>query len=135
MSFLVFKLKATCVKIIMSIYKLRYRFKSYLSINVSNQEMRNKLGKPLYPRGESVVNIWKALQASFINSFDGTTQGKKPDMVDWETNMVQSPKAYEALSVMLSPHGEFLPLEIDGESWHLYYTTSIYDEVDMGASL
>ncbi|AFU98421.2 hypothetical protein [Simiduia agarivorans] len=118
----------------MAIYKLRYRFKSYLSINVSNQEMRDKLGKPLYPRGESVADIWKPLQASLINTFDETSQSKKPDIADWETNMVLSPNAYEALSTMLSPYGEFLPLKIEGETWHLYNTTSIYDDIDLNAS-
>lgn len=48
--------------------------------------------------------------------------------------MVLSPKAYEALSAMLSPYGEFLPLEIEGETWHLYNTNSIYDDVDMSHS-
>ncbi|BFM10649.1 hypothetical protein R50072_08020 [Simiduia litorea] len=118
----------------MTIYKLRYRFKSYLSINITNEEMWAKLGKPLYPRGESVSSIWQPMSASFINTFDETANGKQPDIADWETNMVFGPKAYDALASMLLPFGEFLPLSIEGEVWYVFNATTIYNTVDDSAS-
>lgn len=114
----------------MSIYKLRYKLKTFLSVHIDSVEMREKMGKVIYPNGESLTSQWKPVEGRFYNQFDNSDNGKMPEISDWAGNMVLSPKAYQILKTPLSDFGEFLPVTLNSEQWHIFNTTHIQNEID-----
>lgn len=118
----------------MSIYKLAYRVRSYLSFVVSPEELEDKLGSVTYPNGKPLASLWQPMVATLYNRYNDNAEGKMPDISDWVGNMVFSDAAFAALESMLSPFGEFLPLQVGENGWYVYNATEIYNCVDSSKS-
>lgn len=118
----------------MAIYKLTYRLKSYLSLIVSADALEEKLGAVTYPKGEPLKDIWHPLEASFYNRYNDNTEGKLPEISDWVGNMVLSAAAFQSLTPLLAPFGEFLPVNVNGVDWYIYNATTIYNCIDESLS-
>lgn len=118
----------------MAIYKLRYRIKSYLSVFIDNNELREKLGKMQFPKGDCMRDIWRAPEARLFNRSSNNTEGKLPQISDWNGNMVFSPQAFDTLADELMPFGEFLPVTIESDTWYLFNATTISNAVNESKS-
>jgi hypothetical protein len=67
----------------------------------------------------SLASFWKMPTTGFSE-----IQGERnfiPDITTWiGATLVLSPKAYRFLSDLLAPFGEFLPVSIEGEIYHIF---------------
>lgn len=118
----------------MTAFKLKYRLKSFLSVDIDNNELREKLGQIIYPNGEPMAEIWHQPKGRLYNQYFDNDEGKLPDISDWVGNMVLSPQAYKVLREPLEACGELLPitLTIDGseQTWFVFNVTAICNAVD-----
>lgn len=122
----------------MTAYKLKFRLKSYLSVDIDNNELRDKLGKIIYPNGEPMADVWNQPTGRLYNQYFDNDEGKLPEISDWVGNMVLGPVAYEVLKKPLQGCGELLPitLSVDGEdqTWYVFNVTAICNAVDESKS-
>jgi len=78
----------------------------------------------------SMKNWWHGLTASF-NNIVGDPPADIPDISEWHGgSLVFSRKAYDCLYALLEPHGEFLPVDCDGEIFFVFncFTLALVDE-------
>lgn len=114
----------------MRAYKLRYRVRSYLSVDINSKDMRAALGSSMFPFGKSLSEHWQEpLKAKLFNHYLQNTEGQAPDISDFAGNMVLSPAVYSDLQDAMFPYGEFLPVDINGEIWQIFNATT-YLEAD-----
>lgn len=117
----------------MKFYKLRYRLKSYLSVVISNDELR-KLGSKRFLTGDTRGDNWPEIHAELFNRQLNNNEGGIPNISDWVGNMVFSKTAYNNLKIKLADCGEFLPITIGDNTWYIFNVTAINDQVDETSS-
>lgn len=71
----------------------------------------------------SMKSWWKTPETKFTN-IDGGPSGSNPDVSLWTggagSSLVFSPKAYRILNELLQSSGEFLPVKIGDETYHIF---------------
>jgi hypothetical protein len=70
-----------------------------------------------------VQEIWKPLE---VEVFQNENTVDLPDLSIWRDLIIMNQRAHEALSDLLSPFGEFLPVELLGKTGYLYHCTNIH---------
>ena len=70
-----------------------------------------------------VQEIWKPLE---VEVFQNENTVDLPDLSIWRDLIIMNQRAHEALSDLLSPFGEFLPVELLGKNGYLYHCTNIH---------
>jgi hypothetical protein len=70
-----------------------------------------------------VQEIWKPLE---VEAFQNENTVDLPDLSIWRDLIIMNQRAFEALSDLLSPFGEFLPVELLGKTGYLYHCTNIH---------
>ena len=85
----------------------------------------SELNTPLAP-------LWKTPETRYINT--NKNHALRPDISCWiDATLVLSPKAYRLFKDSLQNEGEFLPVEIDNETYYIYNCFS-WGEVNSEAS-
>ncbi|WP_444932500.1 hypothetical protein [Microbulbifer sp. JTAC008] len=102
----------------MSVYKVTFQEKAP-RINIDVPTMMKTLGGFKFvfdgtPREE----IWKKFTASLFNNEEIAT-----DLGEWQRNICFNLKAYNALHLNLDRYGEFLPIDLSGETWFIFNIT------------
>lgn len=70
-----------------------------------------------------VQEIWKPLE---VEVFQNENTVDLPDLSIWRDLIIMNQRAFEALDDLLSPFGEFLPVELLGKTGYLYHCTNIH---------
>ncbi|MGI9283008.1 MAG: hypothetical protein ACR2PX_25715 [Endozoicomonas sp.] len=105
------------------IYKLNFS-EHTMRLHIDVPTMMKKLGEFNFvldatPR----LPIWEAFQAEWQ---DGTGS-ENMDVAIWQRNLCFSPESYLKLASKLKAYGEFLPITVEGETWHIFNITHTLD--------
>ncbi len=60
--------------------------------------------------------IWKTFKAEWQSEADT----RKMNFATWQRNICFSPESYLKLASKLKAYGEFLPISVEGETWHIF---------------
>tara|TARA_Y100001951_G_scaffold101708_1_gene107072 strand:- start:397 stop:954 length:558 start_codon:yes stop_codon:yes gene_type:complete len=77
-----------------------------------------KLVRRLSNSNVSIVDRWVKPSCGFNKKYK--SKSEPSDVSLWGSFLLLSPLAYESLSAELSAHGEFLPIDLNGEDWWLF---------------
>lgn len=110
------------------IYKLGYDFENTAMLSIDGVELAKKMPS-LRPRFFAISrhSEWVAPEATFYYSENFRGQiGETPDISIWSTGvLVLNPNAYDVFKSSLSQSGEFLPVLVNGDTYHLMNTLYI----------
>ena len=113
------------------IYKLNHDYKNTYSLLIDGGELYKKM--PTYRGrflGKPKLHEWVAPEASFYygENFEGMRE-TLPDVSMWALGVILlSPAAYTVFHACLEKAGEFLPITIEGETYHLFNVLYIIPE-------
>lgn len=113
------------------IYRLKYDYQNTYLLFIDGVELGTKM--PSYrPRflGKPRLNEWVMPEASFYYSenFEGM-RATLPDISIWSAGvLVLNPAAYKIFHACLEKAGEFLPINIEGETYYLFNVLYIIPE-------
>lgn len=107
------------------IFKLKNDFENTYSLLIENVELGRKMPayRPKYT-AKPRLHEWVKPEASFYYSpnFAGTGEAI-PDITTWSAGvLVLNPKAYSLFENALAKSGEFLPIDVCGETYYLFNT-------------
>lgn len=77
-----------------------------------------KLVRRLSNSRVSIVDRWVKPSCGFNKKYK--SKSEPSDVALWGSFLLLSPLAYESLSPELSPHGVFLPIDLNGKDWWLF---------------
>lgn len=83
-----------------------------------------------HTRNTRMSSWWKPLDVTF-EARPANPKGSIPDLCGWiDATLVLSPRAFRMLGELLEPHGEFLPVSVEGETFRIFncFTTVKADE-------
>ncbi|GAB1260346.1 hypothetical protein [Aurantivibrio plasticivorans] len=73
----------------------------------------------------SLASFWPEMSTGFTETVD---ERLLPDIIMWlDYGLLLSPAAKIYLGEVLKPYGEFLPIHIDGEQWHIFNCLTVVD--------
>lgn len=71
-------------------------------------------------RNTRMSSWWKPLDVTF-EARPANPKGSIPDLSGWnDATLVLSPRAFRILGELLEPYGEFLPVSVEGETFHIF---------------
>ncbi|WP_413113974.1 hypothetical protein [Thaumasiovibrio sp. DFM-14] len=118
----------------MSIYQVRNLTQSYKvlehnpyqrAIEQGDEVLLQRLfNEPVNSRG--LKDVWVEESVEFTSHYDTSTL--VPDVSVWASFLVLNQKAYVSLRSALESDGEFLPINIDGEPFHVFNVMSFGQE-------
>lgn len=116
----------------MSIYRIREDHDNFLMFNLTPDELRSKMGRRFryfINRTPKAQPDWVKPDATFKKDTQIKGADKLPDISYWTTShMVLNQKAYDVLSSNLEAYGEFLPVNVEGNSYYVFNTLKLVDE-------
>ncbi len=124
----------------MNVYKLSFNYTDYLNLDIDletlGNEIEEKIGDDEFydysQNNRSLKDSWVDVGGSFVNV--GLDTNQRPDITAWNgANLVLSRVAYNILKDDLAPYGEFLPITLDNESYHVFNCLRMVN-VDEGKS-
>lgn len=122
------------------VYKLSMNNTDYYNLDLDlgdlGDELEGALGEDgFYDYGwnnTALKEHWVDIGAEYVDV--ELNNQRAPDVTTWNgANLVLSPQAYSALKETLEPYGEFLPLTIGDESYHVFNCLKVVD-VDKSVS-
>lgn len=116
----------------MSIYRIREDHDNFLMFNLTPDELRSKMGRRFryfINRTPKSLPDWVTPDATFKKDTQIKGADNLPDISYWTTShMVLNQKAYDSLSNNLSTYGEFLPVNVEGNSYYIFNVLKLVDE-------
>lgn len=106
-----------------------YQYQSYFIDNEDFLELLDphigeRSAMRLSTSSTTIKDFWKPLE---VEVFHNQNTIDLPDISTWQVGMIiMNQRAHEALSDLLSPFGEFLPVELLGKTGYLYHCTNIH---------
>jgi hypothetical protein len=110
------------------VYKLRFDRNKYLAFDISPDELEEKLGEDYFFMLDEPIwtEFWQALEVQFHDDSDKKNISSLPDITCWFTDqLVLNEHAYNTLSEVLNPYGEFLPVKYKGTSFWVFHVTKL----------
>jgi len=110
------------------VYKLRFDRNKFLAFDISPEELEEKLGEDYFFMLDepSWSEFWQALEVQFHDDSDKKNLSSIPDITCWFTDqLVLSEHAYNILSEVLTPFGEFLPVKHKEISFWIFHVTKL----------
>ncbi len=111
----------------MTIYRLSFNHADFLNLDLDLEALADEICVDMDEddffefswKNLSLKHCWKDVGATFVDV--GLNSESIPDITIWNSScLFLSPKAYQALSKKLEPFGEFLPVTVDGEKYHVF---------------
>lgn len=118
------------------IYKILPDLRHFKQFSLDEDEIESTLGEDclifMDARPTRYLADWKPLQVTFFDEFPGGSNIKqRPDiMVDFLGKLFLDEKATAALSPLLTPAGELLPVSYDSASGCLFNPLVIAEDLD-----
>ncbi|MCO1336507.1 hypothetical protein MO867_19425 [Microbulbifer sp. OS29] len=110
-------------------YKISFDHIGYLNLSIDLEELMFTVGDSLGGMkafktyswdNKALSEIWEDVGGTFVK-VNGLKHTERPDITTWNgANLVLSQKAHSALSKDLAPHGEFLPITLDGAPYIIF---------------
>ena len=109
------------------IYKLSFNYEGFLNLDIYLEELGDEIGEVIGEEAfynyswenRTLKDHWVDVGGGFVAV--GLDATKAPDITAWNgANLVLSPKSYTALKEVLEKYGEFLPLTIDDQVYHVF---------------
>jgi hypothetical protein len=110
------------------VYKLRFDRNKYLAFDISPEELEEKLGEDYFFMLDEPIwsEFWQALEVKFHDDSDKKNISSLPDITCWFTDqLVLNERAYNTLSEVLAPYGEFLPVKYKETSYWVFHVTKL----------
>ena len=111
----------------MNTFQVKGALHEYKALNLSGLDVANSLGrmdklKELcnFPaRNMSIKDMWKKISTSFYA--ESPTASKIPDIIVWSgAALVMSEACFNSLSPYLENEGEFLSVDVEGSTYHIF---------------
>jgi len=117
----------------MSVYRVCEDFENFLSFDCTPEELQSKMGENflymLNLSGPEAQPDWIKPNGLFRLDEQNTTASQLPDISYWATSHpVFNQKAYNALATPLESYGEFLPVNVQGNTYYIFNILNVLDE-------
>ena len=125
----------------MSLYAIRNDGLKFKALDLTSMDVVNNAPEEIdvsdiigfHRQNTSMKTWWKTPETRF-EDIKGVPTGAIPDISLWSggagSSLVLSPKAYRTLKDSLQAYGEFLPVEVAGETYHIFNCLTFGDVDD-----
>lgn len=101
-------------------YRIQPEQNEFMAFELDTFDFLNKLGEEfeLSDFGQPMLEKWQTVNGKFLGRVGGVQT--IPDITTWQTDLLLlNQKAYDALKDTLGTYGEFLPVDVNSETFYL----------------